>query len=460
MNYIIGDNVKIKLPKIFNNDTVKEIIFGFFFRSVKLTLESTDKTEITIGNPDAVPFKGESVYSVSEKGVYVGAKDKSELLVTLFTLLNEMVAENLEQGNVDIRLPFMQREFNPLAKKRFIHLVVPPEMTEKRLIKLVKLVGVLGYTHAILEFWGSLKFDTLKELSWENKSLSKDQVRNVLGVMRSLGVEPVPMFQHFGHASACRLIGGKHVVLDQNPRLQPLFSSDGWRWNFEKAEVKELLKSARDELIELFGAGEYFHIGFDESFSYPDDDISTKKLCDHLEQTCNDLIVKGRTPILWGDLYLHEPTVGISMETGYEGNCESKEKADYMIKRLPKGAVVCDWQYLVKEYPWKSAEYFKSKGVNYIVCPWSNPDGVRSAVQTIKKLGSQAYLQTTWHYQLEGDFTAMFLGYYNLFGVNKALKKADNALNNATVIRKVCFADGDYESAGYIENEFKITMSR
>jgi len=90
MNYIIGDNVKIKLPKIFNNDTVKEIIFGFFFRSVKLTLESTDKTEITIGNPDAVPFKGESVYSVSEKGVYVGAKDKSELLVTLFTLLNEM----------------------------------------------------------------------------------------------------------------------------------------------------------------------------------------------------------------------------------------------------------------------------------------------------------------------------------------------------------------------------------
>ena len=75
------------------------------------------------------------------------------------------------------------------------------------------------------------------------------------------------MFNHLGHASASRSSYGRHVVLDQNPRLATLFEPDGWTWCLSNPETLELLRAIRSELIELFGEGGFFHIGCDEAYS-------------------------------------------------------------------------------------------------------------------------------------------------------------------------------------------------
>ena len=59
---------------------------------------------------------------------------------------------------------------------------------------------------------------------------------------------------------------GKHVVLDQDSSLQSYFSDEGWRWDIKKPKVRKLLRSIREELMELCGDSGYFHIGCDESY--------------------------------------------------------------------------------------------------------------------------------------------------------------------------------------------------
>ena len=129
---------------------------------------------------------------------------------------------------------------------------------------------MLKYSHIVLEFWGMLKLDCMKELSW-SIGYEKEQVRPILDEARAMGMQIIPMFNQWGHATACRLISGKHVVLDQNPALQTLFSPDGWSWDLENPEVRRLHRAIRTELCELCGEGDYFHLGCDEVYECEDD---------------------------------------------------------------------------------------------------------------------------------------------------------------------------------------------
>lgn len=63
-----------------------------------------------------------------------------------------------------------------------------------------------------------------------------------------MGLEVVPMFNCWGHASGSRIRHGRHVVLDQNPRLAPLFEPDGWTWCLTNPRAQALLRSVCDEL--------------------------------------------------------------------------------------------------------------------------------------------------------------------------------------------------------------------
>ena len=68
-----------------------------------------------------------------------------------------------------------------------------------------------------------LKMDCLAELAWPFAH-TKEEIRPLIEEARALGMEVIPMFNHLGHASANREMYGKHVVLDQNPKLEYLFT--------------------------------------------------------------------------------------------------------------------------------------------------------------------------------------------------------------------------------------------
>jgi hypothetical protein len=111
--------------------------------------------------------------------------------------------------------------------------------------KCVRSCAIAKYSHIIFEFWGMLKFDCMKELSWPF-AYSKEEIKKIVSEANALGVEIIPMFNHLGHASACREINGKHVVLDQNPQMEYLFESYGWAWNLKRDDVRSLLSKVRE----------------------------------------------------------------------------------------------------------------------------------------------------------------------------------------------------------------------
>jgi hypothetical protein len=131
-----------------------------------------------------------------------------------------------------------------------IHICVFPENDLYFIKKLIRLSALCQYTHIVIEFWGMLQYDCLKELAWPH-AFTKAQAQELIDECRELGIEPIPMFNMFGHATGSRECYGKHVVLDQNPTLQYLFTPDGWGWDITSEEVFALLKQVRQELYDL-----------------------------------------------------------------------------------------------------------------------------------------------------------------------------------------------------------------
>ena len=112
MCFSIGGKVKIYLPQSLINDTVKELIYGFLYRSIEVEYVPHDKIEIIIGEPNAIPLKGESVISVTEKGVYIAADSERNLITALFILLFDAEPINLEEGREQINLPIIEKQID------------------------------------------------------------------------------------------------------------------------------------------------------------------------------------------------------------------------------------------------------------------------------------------------------------------------------------------------------------
>jgi hypothetical protein len=160
----------------------------------------------------------------------------------------------IEYTDGALYIAYAEEESRYIIKNRMIHICVFPENDLYFIKKLIRLSALCQYTHIVIEFWGMLKYDCLDELSWSH-AFTKDEARELITECRDLGIEPVPMFNQLGHATASRLCYGKHVVLDRNPSLQHLFTPDGWAWDIESEEVWLLLKKVRAELYEVFGEG-------------------------------------------------------------------------------------------------------------------------------------------------------------------------------------------------------------
>ena len=165
--------------------------------------------------------------------------------------------------------------------------------------------------------------------------------------------------------------------------------------------------------------------------------------------------------MLWADQLLHEPTLGISLATGYEGNAPTQEIAEQMLSAIPKEAILCDWQYFVKETPWLSAKYLVKKGYQVMTCPWCDHAGFTTAVATAEELNAYGVMHTTWDKIFaEPALYTLFDAYDIFFERAPATKKVGNWLENASLLRKISFADGEYEQSGFVEKEFECKISK
>ncbi len=442
--YLDGTVTALAHPSL-DNDSIKEFFFEFALRRAKLQIKLCEEYTFVVGNASGLPC-GERGYSVNvtQSGIAVMA-DNERLLKTGMMALLDMI----EADETGVFIPACTASDSSKIKNRMVHVCVFPETPLSFLQKTVRACAFMRYTHVIIEFWGMLKFDCMKELSWAN-AYTKAEIASVVSEAKDLGIELVPMLNHLGHASQSRLCFGKHVVLDQDPSLWSLFESDGWAWNILDPHVPSLMKQVRDELCTLFPDSEYFHIGCDEVYSYGNDIKKAKNLTEYINSVAADLEKSGRKAIMWGDMLWKKGSFNGDGNI-YEFNIESEEIASLIRNGLSKNILIADWQYAAKKAPVRSAAELIKLGFSTLVCPFLDNDNLDACVQTVSDLRLDGIIYTTWH--LINERFWMLLHGAQMCAGTEALSSVQAMAGTASILRKVSPANGNYCEAGWAKNQ-------
>lgn len=449
--FIFESNVSAVGDGALNNRTFKNLWKGFCFGCSHIDIKAGEKNTFILGDaiPPSLPENKEYAVCVTEKGVAIKGKDYDCLMRGIIWLLMKIDYISLEKDKASFKVATTNATSNYLLKNRMIHICIFPETDIYFIKKLIRLSAVCQYTHIVLEFWGMLKYDCLKELAWEC-AFTKEQAKELITEAKELGIKPIPMFNQLGHATASRLSFGKHVVLDQNPALQDLFTPDGWAWNIENPKVDELLRKVRLELYELFGDTEFIHLGCDEAFYYTKCDSLRKKLPVFLKNLTDSVVREGKRPMVWMDMMLEKGK--------YKDcccDCRSDE-VEIMQNSLNKKTVMVDWQYDVKEAPIESLLSLKDNGYDVIGASWLNVKNIDAHIKTVCENDMFGIMVTTWH-TVRGE----------MYGITEAAKKfgatffdwTDNSgllELPATIFRKLSFEGNCYEQSGWLKNQVNM----
>ena len=432
-----------------------EFWHGYTFRQSELTLSESDALLFSIGSADPLPTEGHAyAIRVTETGICVSADSADGLRLGVLTLLDRILFTETEEGEALYVDCFELRE-SPRIRNRMVHFCVFPETELWELHRFIRFAAALKYSHLVIEFWGMLRYDCMKELAWSH-AYKKEEIRPLLDEARALGLEIIPMFNHWGHASACRVMHGKHVVLDQNPALQSLFSDNGWCWNIRSPRVKKLLRSIREELIELCGEGDYFHIGCDEAYGFDltkKDDRDT--LCSYINGLCEELESMGRRAIAWGDMFLYRYS-HYNPKSVYHCNAPTPDAEEAMLEQLDRRILIADWQYDAVEAPVETALVFQGAGFDTLLCPWDcSVPKLNSCITTVRDARLFGLLHTTWH-TLSKGMPYVMIAALGAFESTDNVRTSRIASKGAALLRKVYFVEGDYEKAGWAKKEIEV----
>ena len=432
-----------------------ELWHGYTYRTSNIEFSACDTLSFTLGDAEPLPL-GEYDYTVNVtcSGACVLAKSEAELCRGVLTLLDRVALVDNDGENL-LKIDSCRIFDKPAIKNRMVHFCVFPDTALWELHKFVRLTGALKYTHIVLEFWGMYKYDCMKELSWSH-AFTKEQIRPIIEEARAMGVEVVPMFNHWGHAAACRSCHGKHVVLDQNPSLQYYFDASGWCWDIKSKRTRELLKKVRRELCELCGVGPYFHIGCDEAYGFDFTKENVDSIVDYLNEIAEDMKSLGRRVFVWGDMFVAK---GEGMDK-YTCNAPDSKWEQYIRKNLSRDIIIADWQYSVDDVPMKSAQGFKNDGFDVALCPWDRKKSVTLAsVETVISENLFGIMHTTWHTLSRHTPYVSLTGRLSYDGVGGSSDFDTEYVNCAALLRKVWFADGDYEKSGWGRYEVGVDVT-
>jgi hypothetical protein len=403
--------------------------------------------------------------SVDGRGIAISVSSARGLLSAWYTLVQLVKPRSLEPGGERFVIPWVDIADEPALQFRGLHLCVFPETTLVFLEKAIRLAGLMKYTHIVLEFWGTLQSDVLAELAWPNHSYTKKAVQSLIEIAQGMGMEVIPMLNCLGHASGSRCSYGKHVVLDQNPGKALLFEPDGWTWCLSNPETRTLLRAARQEKIEVCGEGKYFHLGFDEAYSYATCDLCRPKdrpkmFAEYLNEVTEELARLGRRPIIWGDALLDQtkwerPNIATSRP-----DQRTHEALDLLDKRI----IIADWQYGITQGQASTSEYFLRQGFTTLLCPWHDNENIRTLGAEAQRMGAFGLLATTWD-TLPEHITLIPCAAEAAWTSAKERKVFTSSWGNIATLtadlqRKLAPAAGAYPAAGWRSKEVDYACSQ
>ena len=453
--YTFGFQTSCLINKQLNQPIFGQLWHGFCCHSGEITFSGAEELIIKIGEAKEIeqPESG-YVLEVTENGICAAASDVKNLTYAFFALLERIVPVCTRKGEERFSVGGCRIVDDAAVKTRMVHLCIFPETELSFVRKFIRLAAFVRYTHLVVEFWGTLRYDCLKELAWAEHSYSKDEIRPLLQEAKALGLEIVPMFNLWGHAAASRIKTGKHVVLDQNLALAPLFGITGWEWNLSNPDTVALQKKICAELIELCGEGEYFHIGCDEAFS-AFSNAEFEVVVDHINSVSEELGKYGRKAIMWGDMLLHKDTLNQQTENDYYLFCPNVELQKILLSKLSHSVIIADWQYKATLYPIETALFFKERGYEVLCCPWDKDENVQASAEMIREHGLKGVLHTTWN-TLQTMRGLRAAAYSAALSWNKAEFKAKPEYQGCEIgalLRKLDFPHGEYADCGWMKQQ-------
>ena len=442
-----GDIHSIAHPCL-NKHVIKDFWYNFTFQCSGLSIRESNEYIFSIGEASPLPLDGyDYSINVESTGICVFAESEENLIRGFMTLLDRFLAVDVGEA-LGIAIDCCQIKDKPIIQNRMVHFCIFPETELWELQRFVRFCGALKYTHIILEFWGMLQYDCMKELAWSH-AYAKEQILPIIREARDLGLEIIPMFNHWGHASAGRVMHGKHVVLDQNPTLQTYFSEDGWCWDIRKPKVKALLRQIRNELVELCGDGNYFHIGCDEAYNFEFTKENMDFICDFINEIAEEMRLQNRRVIVWGDMFLYRRS-DYNPDNKYTCHAPTAEIGQYMMERLHPNLIIADWQYDAVQSPVETAATFTQAGFDCVLCPWDcGRNQLNSVISTVKEQSLMGFMHTTWHTLSKGMpfVTLAAIGGFEEIDGGGAMHPIRTV--TAALLRKVLPIDGDYTRAGW-----------
>lgn len=357
------------------------------------------KNEIVIGSASEIKYDKKNDFSMiidNSSVVLKGVNTKA--LARAFTVLLQLMRPVGELRAEKIQIFGGEYSAFPKVEFRGVHLCIFPSTKLEFLQQFIRLMGMCRYSHLVLEFWGTYKFECFSKLGWEKDSYSKEQILPLIKEANAFGIEVVPFFNHLGHASQSRVVSGEHVVLSKNPEYAPLFEPDGWTWCISNPEALKILKNVRKELIELCGDGGYFHLGMDEAYSFCScprckGKDRNKLLAKYLNELSLEMKEYGRRCIIWGDQLIDAKRFPRPFNANYVPDLETSKS----ISLVSREVIIADWQYRINESIIATSAFFKEQGFDVLQSPWYNSSNIKAHIETAIKLG-HGVLMTTWNF--------------------------------------------------------------
>ncbi|MBR6646219.1 MAG: family 20 glycosylhydrolase [Clostridia bacterium] len=413
-----GNELTLKISKDFAREEslpmMAELFTNFTCGVCKLNIEKThDEGSFlwTLGSHSEIEIGDEYTYAVSveESGVAIKGKDDLSLIHGFYTMLQMIDIDNLDEGNEKFSIGCGRIDDAPDLKYRFAYININIGDSFDVLRKQIRFIAMMKFSHIAFEYPGSLKYDYMPELSWEN-AFTKEQIKPIINEARSLGLEVMPQFNSLGHASMGTLMNCKHIFLDRNPKLALMFEPMGSSFCLSNEETLKLLDAVQEEVIELSGPGSFFHMGLDEALDFATckkcaDKDKAEFLAKYVNDTAAKMRKKGRRTMVWGDMLFARKQFDPELDYRKPGkefhvaNATDEMYTHKALEKIDRDVIICDWQYYITQGTLETSKYAASLGFDVIPASWNNFKNMQFLASEAGKHNYMGYMSAAWEAQ-------------------------------------------------------------
>ncbi|MCX6992509.1 MAG: family 20 glycosylhydrolase [Kiritimatiellaeota bacterium] len=275
------------------------------------------------------------IIDVNSGRIILVADDDAGLFYACQTLF-----QIIGQEGKTVTIPAVRIEDAPEMKIRGAQIELSFLMPSFAMIEsLLKTYARYKINTVLISYLDKFKFDKHPLISHPD-ALSKDQIRRLDALARSLHIKLVPILQCFGHAENI-LKHPQYAHLREGKDIHTQFCP-------ENPGSLALFKEMAGEMLEVHSS-RCFHIGADEAYylgSCPKcKPIAAKEgkvglFLKYVNKVCAFLVAQGKTPVLWDDIL-----------------CKSPSK----LKKLHPKAAITYWDYAPAD-PQNPFVYFRGEG--------------------------------------------------------------------------------------------------